>query len=119
MSASDVAAVIVAITSVVAVTLLVIALGQMTRTLRQLRETLDELRRETIPVVENLQVATQKANTDLERVEQLLTTAESIGATVDSASRLAYLTFSNPVIKTMAAASGTARAYRRLRRSSD
>ena len=46
----------------------------------------------------------------------MLGTAESIGGTVDSASRLAYLAFSNPVIKTMALASGTGRAARRFRR---
>lgn len=117
MTASELAAVVVAITSVVAVTLLVVALGSLTRTLKALRETVEDLRRETLPVVANLQEATRKANDDLERVDQLLVTAESISTTVDSASRLAYLTFSNPVIKVLAAASGTARAYRRLRRS--
>ena len=46
----------------------------------------------------------------------ILGTAESISSTVDSASRLAYLTFSNPVIKALAFASGTSRAVRRFRR---
>jgi len=42
--------------------------------------------------------------------------AESIGGTVDSASRLAYLAFSNPLIKAVALGTGTSRAVRRLRR---
>ena len=46
----------------------------------------------------------------------MLGTAESIGGTVDSASRLAYLLFSNPAIKAVALASGTGRAARRFRR---
>ena len=41
------------------------------------------------------------------------------GATVDSFSRLAYLAFSNPIIKALAFGSGTARAVRRFRRTSD
>ncbi len=56
------------------------------------------------------------ANYELDRVDDLLGTAESIGGTVDSASRLAYLAFSNPVIKGLAVASGTGRAARSFRR---
>jgi hypothetical protein len=46
----------------------------------------------------------------------VLGTAESISGTVDSASRLAYLALSNPVIKALAFGAGTARAARRFRR---
>jgi hypothetical protein len=41
--------------------------------------------------------------------------AESISSTVDSASRLAYETFSSPVIKVLAFGTGTRRAARRFR----
>jgi uncharacterized protein YoxC len=117
MEASEFAAVVVAITSVVAVTLLVVGLVSLSRTLAALRQTIEDLRRETLPVVTNLQRVTEQANADLERVDALLVSAESISATVDSASRLAYLTFSNPVIKVLAAAAGTNRAVKRFRRS--
>jgi hypothetical protein len=50
-------------------------------------------------------------------VDALLESAESISSTVDSASRLAYLAFSNPVIKALAFAGGTGRAIRRVRRN--
>ena len=61
----------------------------------------------------------RNANAELERVDGLLGTAESISGTVDSASRLLYLAFSNPVIKAMALASGTGRAARSFRRNRD
>ena len=117
MTATELAALIVAICSVVAVVLLVFALGSVLRTLRSLRETVDTLRGETVPVVVELRDTVRQANTDLERVDALLDTAESISGTVDSASRLAYLAFSNPLIKAMAFAAGTGRAARRLRRA--
>jgi hypothetical protein len=117
MSATDLAALIVAIASVVAVGLLAASLVAITRTLRALRETVEILRTETVPVVMELGETVRAANADLERVETLLGTAESISVTVDSASRLAYLAFSNPVIKVMALASGTTRAARRFRRT--
>ena len=84
--------------------------------MRALRETVDQLRNETVPLVSDLRGTVGQANAELARVDNLLGTAESISATVDSASRLAYLAFSNPVIKALAFGSGTARAVRRLRR---
>jgi hypothetical protein len=70
-------------------------------------------------VVNEMRQAVGQANVELERVDSLLGTAESISTTVDSASRLAYLAFSNPVIKALAFASGTTRAARYFRRVRD
>jgi hypothetical protein len=67
-------------------------------------------------MVAEMRTAVGQANAELERVDVLLGTAESISSTVDSASRLAYLAFSNPLIKAIAFASGTAGASRRMRR---
>lgn len=117
MSATELAALIVAIASVVAVVLLGVALVSITKTLRAVRDAVELLRTETVPVVEGLGATVRSANAELERLGGVITTAESIGGTVDSASRLAYLAFSNPVIKTMAFAAGTGRAAARLRRA--
>ena len=116
MDAGEVAAVIVAIVSVVGVVLLALAIVSLTRTLRSMRDAVDELRREAVPAVTEMREAVRQANAELERVDSLLGTAEQIGATVDSASHLAYLAFSNPVIKVMALGAGTAKAARALRR---
>jgi hypothetical protein len=116
LDASDTAAVIVACASVLALAVMVWAIVALTKTLKLLRQSVDEMRRETLPVVAEMRVAVGQANAELERVDTLLGTAESISSTVDSASRLAYLAFSNPVIKAIAFASGTAGATRRLRK---
>ena len=115
--ASDTAAVIIAVVAGIAVVGLLLALGALIRTLKTLRLTIDELRQQTVPLVNDMHTTVRQANADLARVDALLDTAESIGATVDSASRLAYLTFSNPVVKGLAFASGTGRAWRRIRRN--
>jgi hypothetical protein len=116
MDTSDTAAVIVAVASGMAVLVIVYAIVQLTRTLTALRESLEEMRRETLPVVVELRSAVGQATADLERADTLLVNVESISTTLDSASRLAYLAFSNPIIKTLAFASGTGRAVRRFRR---
>ena len=116
MSASDLAAIIVAVASVVGVVVLVFALLSLTRTLATLRMSIEELRRETLPVIDELQRTVTQANTDLERLDGLLDSATSVTATVDSASQLAYLAFSNPVIKAIAFATGAGRAAKAFRR---
>jgi uncharacterized protein YoxC len=116
MSGTELAALIVAIASVVGVVLLAVALISIQRTLSTLRTAVDELRRETVPVITEMQHTVRQANAELERVDVLLGSAESISATVDSASHLAYLALSNPLIKAMAFAAGTSRATKALRR---
>ena len=110
MTATELAAVVVTICSVAAVMLLAFGLVAIRRTLAELRGGGGQLRTETAPVVAEMSETVRAANVELERVDNLLGTAESIGGTVDSASGLAYLAFSNPVIKGLAVASGTGRA---------
>ncbi len=113
------AAVVVAVASAVLCVGLVLALASLSRTLRSVRLTVEELRRETVPLLARLRTTIEQANAELNKVDGVLEKAESIGATLDSGSRLAYLAFSNPLIKLMALGAGTRRAARRLRRHPD
>jgi hypothetical protein len=117
LSAADLAAIIVAIASVVGVVLLVFVVVAVNRTLASLRLSIEQLRRETLPVVDELHRTVTTANAELERLDVFLDSATSVTATVDSASHLAYLAFSNPLIKVMALATGTAKAAKALKRS--
>lgn len=116
MTAGEVAAVVASVAiSMLAVGLL-FALWSLTRTLRQLRVSVEQFRSEAVPLVGQLRGTVKQANAELERVDSLLGTAESISSTVDSASRLAYLFFANPLVKALAFGAGSTRALRRLRR---
>lgn len=117
MDAGEVAAIIGAVAAAVLVVGLLFALFTLSRTLQALREAVDELHGQTVPLLNDMHQAVKQAHADLDRVETLLETAESVGGTVDAASRLAYLTFSNPVVKAMAFGAGVARAGRRMRRT--
>ena len=66
-------------------------------------------------MLDDLRDTVEAANYEIERLDRLVSTAESVTGTVDSASRLAYIAMANPVIKGVAFASGTAKAARRLR----
>ena len=116
MSAGEFAAVAGAVLGAIMVVGLLFALASFTATLKAMRITVEELRRETVPLVADLRGTLEQANAELARVDGLLGTAESVGTTVDSASRRAYLAFSNPLIKAMAFGAGARGAFRRVRR---
>lgn len=116
MSGGEVAAIIAAVAGVVLVIGLLLALAALTRTLRSVRGAVEEVRAQAVPLLTDARRTLERTNAELERVDGVLTRAETIGGTVDAASRLAYLAFSNPVIKVLALGAGTGRAARRLRR---
>lgn len=116
VTGGDVLAIVGSVALVVLIVFLLYSLLSLNKTLAALRLTVEELRRESVPLVSSMRSTVDQASTELDRVDGLITTAESISHTVDSVSRLAYLAFSNPVIKVMAFGSGTARAARRFRR---
>lgn len=116
MSAADLAAVVVTLLAVASVLALLVALQLVWRTLRTLRITVDEVTAATGPLVDALEAVVVEANHELGRMDELIGSAESISATVDATSRLAYKALSAPMIKTVAIASGTSKAARRLRK---
>lgn len=116
LSAADLAVVVVTACSIVAVVGILFALQRVLSTLRAVRETLDEVHATTLPLVEDLGRSLAEANEELARIDRLVGSAESISATVDATSKLAYRALSAPVIKTVAMTSGASRAAKRIRR---
>jgi hypothetical protein len=114
MSAGDLAAVIVAVVMVAAIVVIAVAASSLLRTLRELRATLEQVRIEAAPLMGELRETVSAAGAEVDRVEDLLDTAEAISATVDSASRLGYLAFRAPVIRVVAVGRGIGRGTSRL-----
>lgn len=116
MTATEVTAIIASVAVAVIAVAMLFALASLIRTMKELRTSVEQFRAEALPLVGQVRGTVTQATAELERVDTLLGTAESIGATVDSASRLAYLFLGNPIIKALAFGAGSTRALRRLRR---
>ena len=116
LAASDLAVLVVTGCAIVSVVALLFALQRTLVTVRRAARTLDELHAEALPLVEALGTSLAEANEELARVDRLLGSAESISATVDATSKLAYRALSAPMIKTVAVTSGASKAARRLRK---
>lgn len=110
--------VVVGVTVVATVVLvgLVAAVVWMLREAAALRRATGELRERAAALHDELEAVAARADEQLERVDGLVNSAESISEVVGSASRLASTAMAGPVIKAVALGSGAARAGRRLRR---
>ena len=112
MTAAAVALTVVAVLLGVA---LVVVTVRLLATLRSLRSVIDDLNREAGPLLVDLRGDARKASQGLDRVGDLVGAAESVTRRVDGASKLAYATFSSPVVKMLAVGHGVSRVSRKLR----
>ena len=115
MSAGDIVVLIAACASVVAVAGLLVAMGSLRRQVAELTSVVEDLRRQTVPLVADAHRVVDQAANEMDRIDAVLQSTESVHATVDSASRLAYRAFANPVVKVLAIRAGAAGGVRQLR----
>jgi uncharacterized protein YoxC len=117
VTAGELALVVATVLCAAGFAALVVVLVRVLDALRALRSEVQDLRSETRPLLAELRLAVDDARGDLERFDRVLGSAESISDAVASTSgRLARVVYGTPMIKSMALASGTTRAARRLRR---
>lgn len=123
MTAGELAVLLAAVLCCIGFAALVVVLGRVLDTLRSLGVEVEALRCETRPLLAELQASTHEARevmelarTDLDRFDRVLGSAEAISGAVAGGGRVARAALSAPVIKTAALATGTSRAWRRLRR---
>jgi uncharacterized protein YoxC len=119
VTAGDLAVTLAAVLCAVGFAALVVVLVRVLDLLRDLRAEVAALRSETRPLLAELRAAADGARSDLARFDRVLGSAEAISDAVEGSGRAARHVFSAPVIKIAGLATGTSRAMRRLRGTSD
>ena len=114
MSAADVSVLVAAGVCLVVAVLLIRSVVVLRGQVRQLASVAEDLRAQAVPLVAEAHRVVDQAATEMERVGAVLDSTESVHQTVDSASRLAYRAFANPVVKVLAVRAGAASGMRRL-----
>lgn len=115
LTAQDIAVLTAVAVSIVAAMAIALALSTLLRTVRELRAELTRFRERSDAALAELSETVDVARADLERVDDLVGSAEALAATVDGVAKVGFLTVGKPVIKTVALAKGTSRAARRIR----
>ena len=116
MTANDVVLVVVLVVSLASIAMLAILAGQLRRAVAELRDVSSEFVERAAPALDELIRAARSAGGQVDRLDDLISTAASVTETMDSATAATVRVLSSPVIKTAALAKGTKRAARRLRR---
>ena len=114
---SSVLAIIVAVIATLAVAVLLGAALSLRRSARDLQALADELGDHASAVISDAEATIARARGELDRVDDLIGSAEAISETVESATKLAHTALATPLIKVMALGAGTARVGRKLRKA--
>ena len=105
--------------ALVAAGALTLAAARLFRTAQGLAEARERFDAEATPAVAELREIVASAGDEVERIDELLSVAGSIGDRVDAATEVTYRALTSPVIKGVALATGTRRVARRLRGDDD
>lgn len=114
MSATDIVLIVTTIVSLVAIAALAVTVSQLRLVVRSLRQELAAFRETVQPAAQRLDDSARSAARQIDRLDNLISTASSVTETVDGATASAVRVLSNPVIKTAAVARGTRKAAKRL-----
>ncbi len=83
---------------------------KLAKTLSITNNFLDDVRKQTIPLMTRFQTTMDHVNTELEMVERVVSTGESITNRVNSMTKLAQQVVSSPVVKIIGVGAGIQKA---------
>ena len=108
-------AILGAVVALLAALMLAVLVVQLRRAVSELRGAVVEFGERSGPALDELVRAARSAGGQVDRLDDLISTASAVTDAVDGATQATVRALSHPVIKTAALAKGTSRAARRLR----
>ena len=112
MSIAEFAAVIVAIAVVVVSVVLIMAVNNLNNSLARLEATAQLLRTEGLAAFTELRQLIADADAELDKVDLVLDRADQATTAISETSRLTHQAVQDPMIRTLAVASGTGKVAR-------
>jgi len=109
MTVSEFAAIIVAMAVVVTAVILVVAVNNLNNTLARLEDTAQQLRTEGLAAFGELRQLIADADAELDKVDLVLDRADQATTVMSETSRRTHKAVQDPVIRTLAVASGTSK----------
>jgi uncharacterized protein YoxC len=112
MTIAEFAAVVVAIAVAVACVFLVTAVNNLNNTLAKLEDSAQQLRTEGLAAFGELRQLIADADAELDKVDLVLDRADQATTAISETSRRTHAAVQDPVIRTLAMASGTSKVAR-------
>lgn len=114
MTAADLALVLLCVLAFATFVAMLFTAQALLRATREIQQAAAGLQGETVALIRQLRSTVADAGAEVERVDALLDAADAISSRVDSASRIGYLAFRAPLIRTVAFGQGVRRFLARL-----
>lgn len=86
-------------------------LVQLVKTMGIMNQFLDDIRVGTVPLMGKFQVTMDHVNTELERVDGILTAVESMSRKANSATKVVQEVVTSPIVKAIGISAGAGKAY--------
>jgi uncharacterized protein YoxC len=93
-----------------------ILLYQLVKTMGIVNLFLNDVRVETIPLMKKFGTTVDHVNTELDRVDGILTAAESMAEKANSATKVVSEVVTSPIVKIIGVSAGLGRAYTKFKR---
>jgi len=91
-------------------------LVQLIRTMGILNQFLDDVRVETVPLISRFQTTMDHVNTELGRVDGILTAVESMSQKANSATKVVQEVVTSPIVKVIGVGAGAGKAYSKFKK---
>lgn len=112
MTVAEFAAILIAIAVIVMAVVLVIAVNNLNNTLAKLHSTADQLRDEGLSAFRELRDLVADADAELDKVDVVLNRADRATTAISETSRRTHEAVQDPVIRSLALASGSTKVTR-------
>ncbi|MDD5747601.1 MAG: DUF948 domain-containing protein [Actinomycetota bacterium] len=93
-------------------------LVQLVKTMNIMNKFLDEIRIETMPLMSKFQTSMDHVNTELERVDGILTAVESMSEKANNATKAVQEIVTSPYMKAVGIGTGASKAWRKWKKKS-
>ena len=111
--AGDTALIVLAVAWAVLVLALCVVLIGTYNVLTSTKLTIDAMREETVPLLREIKTSVEKTNREIDRVDTMLESANSIVGRVDRLTGLVQEAVSNPLVKVIALGAGLRKGFKK------
>lgn len=116
MTGGEIAALVASLAFVALVVFASVMLARMHATLTTVQSLVTDLHRSTVPLLEQLTETASGVNVEIDRVDGILASAESVANSASNVAGLVSTAVSNPLIRAVAFLAGAGAAARRIRK---
>jgi len=114
LGARDWAVIVIAMFWSILVVVMSVLVMNLFRVVSSLKELVDGVTKETVPLIHDVDLTVKGVNTEIERVDSIMASTQSVAKNVETISETVKVTVTNPLVKALAFFAGVRRAAKKF-----